>query len=83
MLFRSRNCINNGLPGVECDIAGVEQGDEIEIDLAGGRVAVPARGIVREVPPLPEAARAILAAGGLIPFLKAHPDWAAPVTGDR
>ena len=78
-----RNCINNGLPGVECDIAGVEQGDEIEIDLAGGRVAVPARGIVREVPPLPEAARAILAAGGLIPFLKAHPDWAAPVTGDR
>jgi len=70
-----RNCINNGLPGVECDIAGVEQGDEIEIDLAGGRVAVPARGIVREVPPLPEAARAILAAGGLIPFLKAHPDW--------
>ena len=75
-----RNCINNGLPGVECDIAGVEQGDEIEIDLAGGRVAVPARGIVREVPPLPEAARAILAAGGLIPFLKAHPDWSVPVT---
>ena len=70
-----RNCINNGLPGVECDIAGVEQGDEIEIDLAGGRVAVPARGIVREVPPLPAEVQAILAAGGLIPFLKAHPDW--------
>ena len=70
-----RNCINNGLAAVECDVAGVSEGDEIEIDLAGGRVAVRGRGIVREVPPLPAAAQAILAAGGLIPFLKAHPDW--------
>ncbi|HEX4915925.1 MAG TPA: 3-isopropylmalate dehydratase [Vicinamibacterales bacterium] len=70
-----RNCINNGLPGVECDLAGIAEGDEVEIDLAAGRVAVPARGIVREVPPLPPAMQAILAAGGLIPFLKAHPNW--------
>ncbi len=70
-----RNCINNGLPVVECDVSGVLEGDEIEIDLAGGRVAVPARGIVREVPPLPAEIQAILASGGLIPFLKAHPDW--------
>lgn len=75
-----RNCINNGLPVVECDLAGTMEGDEIELDLAGGRVAVPARGIVREVPPLPAAVQQILAAGGLIPFLKAHPDWEVPVT---
>ena len=54
------------------------EGDEIELDLAAGRVAVPARGIVREVPPLPAAVQALVAAGGLIPFLKAHPDWATP-----
>lgn len=70
-----RNCINNGMPGVECELADLQDGDEVEIDLAGGRVAVPARGLVREVPPLPMAARDILSAGGLIPFLKAHPDW--------
>jgi len=70
-----RNCINNGLPGVECALPGIEEGDGIEIDLAEGRVAVPARGLVREVPPLPAAAREILAAGGLIPFLQSHPDW--------
>jgi len=71
-----RNCINNGLAVVECDLP-VADGDEIEIDLALGRVAVPARDIVREVPALPPAVQAILAAGGLIPFLKAHPDWGA------
>ena len=70
-----RNCINNGMAGVECALPGIEEGDGIEIDLAEGRVAVPARGLVREVPPLPAAAREILAAGGLIPFLQSHPDW--------
>ena len=70
-----RNCINNGVPVVECNIGRLAQGDEVEIDLAAGRVAVPARDIVRNVPPLPEAVQALLAAGGLIPFLQAHPDW--------
>jgi 3-isopropylmalate dehydratase small subunit len=78
-----RNCINNGMPAAECDLAGVADGDEIEMNLAEGRVAIPARGIVREVPPLPPAMQAILASGGLIPFLKAHPDWAAPTRGDE
>lgn len=71
-----RNCINNGLPAVECDLP-VTDGDEVEIDLALGRVAVPTRDIVREVPALPPAVQQIVAAGGLIPFLKAHPDWGA------
>jgi len=70
-----RNCINNGLPVVECDIAGIAEDDEVEVDLAAGRVAVAARGIAREVPPLPAAVQGLLAAGGLIPFLKSHPDW--------
>jgi 3-isopropylmalate dehydratase small subunit len=70
-----RNTINNGLPAVECDIAGIAGGDEIEIDLAAGRVRIPARGIERAVPLLPPAVRQILAEGGLIPFLQKHPDW--------
>jgi 3-isopropylmalate dehydratase small subunit len=70
-----RNCINNGLPVVECNVTGIAENDEIELDLALGRVTVPARSIVRETPPLPAEVQALLAAGGLIPFLKAHPDW--------
>ena len=70
-----RNCINNGLPAVECDVTAVEQGDEIEVDIGAGRVAVPARKISRTVAALPPEVQAILAAGGLIDFLRKHPDW--------
>lgn len=70
-----RNAINSGLPVVECDIAGIAEGDTVELDLAGGKAGVPDRHIERAFPPLPSAMQALLAAGGLIPFLQAHPDW--------
>lgn len=70
-----RNTINNGMPAVECDIAGIADGDEIEIDLAAGTLNVRTRGIGRTVPVLPPAVRQILAEGGLIKFLQKYPDW--------
>jgi 3-isopropylmalate dehydratase small subunit len=70
-----RNTINNGLPAIECDIAGIADGDEIEIDLARGTVAVTARGISRNVAVLPPAVLRILGEGGLIAYLQKHPDW--------
>ncbi len=70
-----RNAINNGLPLVESDIGGIETGDSIEIDLAAGRLCVRAREIERTFAPLPSEIRTLLEAGGLIPFLKEHPDW--------
>ena len=70
-----RNSINNGLPVVECDIARIEEGDTLELDLNNGTVSVPARGVQCSFAPLPAAIQSLLAAGGLIPFLQAHPDW--------
>ena len=70
-----RNAINNGLPVVECDIAGIEQGDVVELDLTAGALEVPSRKIQRTFVPLPAAMQSLLAAGGLVPFLKTHPDW--------
>ena len=70
-----RNAINNGVPVVECDIAGIIDGDEIAIDLARGKVAVAARNIERTVAVLPPEVQRILAEGGLIAFLQKHPDW--------
>lgn len=69
-----RNAINNGLPLVECDVGGITEGDEITVDLAAGRVTL-ARGVVRNVKPLPREILAMLSAGGLIPFLQQHPNW--------
>jgi 3-isopropylmalate dehydratase small subunit len=70
-----RNAINNGLPLVEADIIGIVAGDTIEIDLVSGRLRVAERGVERMFTPLPKEIRALVEAGGLIPFLKAHPDW--------
>jgi len=70
-----RNTINNGLPAIECDIAGIADGDEIEIDLAAGKLTAAARQISRTVAALPPAVQQILAAGGLIAYLREHPDW--------
>jgi len=70
-----RNAINNGLPVIECDIAGIVDGDEITVDLVVGKVAVAARNINRSVGVLPPAVQRILSEGGLIAFLQKHPDW--------
>jgi len=70
-----RNAINSGLPVVECGIDGIEENDEINVDLSAGVVTVPGRGIERRFAPLPAAMQLLLAAGGLIPFLQSHPDW--------
>ncbi|HEV7821360.1 MAG TPA: 3-isopropylmalate dehydratase [Burkholderiales bacterium] len=70
-----RNAINNGMPVIECAIEGIDDGDEITVDLAHGKVAVAARNITRTVAVLPPAVQRILAEGGLIAFLQKHPDW--------
>lgn len=68
-----RNCINNGLPAVECGLDGVGEGEEIEIDLGEGRVRT--AGGEHRTAALPREVQAILRAGGLLAFLKTHPNW--------
>lgn len=73
-----RNAINNGLLVVECDTAGIEEQDVLTLDLGKATLAVPSRQIERPLPVMPEAIRAILREGGLIPFLKKYPTWEVP-----
>jgi 3-isopropylmalate dehydratase small subunit len=70
-----RNAINNGLLPVECEVARVAEGDALEIDVAAGSVRVPARDLSFKSAVLPSSVRGIVAAGGLLAFLKQHPDW--------
>jgi 3-isopropylmalate dehydratase small subunit len=70
-----RNAINNGLPVLECDSAGISDGDELTLDLRGLRLEVPKRKLQRTLAQLPPAILAILREGGLIPFLRKYPNW--------
>ena len=67
-----RNAINIGLPIIESPeaVAGTEEGDELEVDLAAGRIVNHTRGAEWHVPPFPPEMQEIIAAGGLMNFVK-------------
>jgi 3-isopropylmalate dehydratase small subunit len=66
-----RNAINTGLIAVECPaaVAEIRDGDEVEVDYEAGAVTV--KGKSYEFSPYPEGLKAILEAGGLLPYLAA------------
>jgi 3-isopropylmalate/(R)-2-methylmalate dehydratase small subunit len=72
-----RNCINIGLPGLECSgIQGiVEKGDEVEVDVTGGWVRNLTTGKRLQFKPLPDFMVEVLNAGGLAPFLSKTEEW--------
>ena len=67
-----RNAINIGLPIVECPeaVAATQAGNELEVDIAKGVVRNLTRGGEWHVPPFPEAMQQIIAAGGLMNFVR-------------
>src|SRR6201992_4010890 len=66
-----RNAINDGLPIVESPelYTAVQEGDEIRIDLADGKIQHAGREF--SFPKMPESIRKILELGGLANYLKA------------
>jgi 3-isopropylmalate/(R)-2-methylmalate dehydratase small subunit len=64
-----RNAINAGLPIVEHPqvVEETQQGDPLEVDLEGGRIANLRTGRTYLTPPFPPFILGIIAAGGLIP----------------
>jgi 3-isopropylmalate/(R)-2-methylmalate dehydratase small subunit len=62
-----RNALNIGLPIIECPGAsqGIDSGDEVEVDLAGGKVRNLTKGTEFEFMPLVGMAQALVDAGGL------------------
>lgn len=67
-----RNCINTGLPAIECDTDRIDAGDELDIDLAAGRITNVTKGETLDVKPLPPVMITILNDGGLAHHLKKH-----------
>ncbi len=67
-----RNAINIGLPIVESPeaVAGIQTGDIVEVDLAAGVVRNATRGSQWRIAPFPKEMQEIIAAGGLMEFVK-------------
>ena len=70
-----RNSINVGLPVLEIDTSGIEQGDELEIDLGAGTVRNVTRDETLIFAPLPPVMVKILGDGGLVEHFKKHGDF--------
>ncbi len=67
-----RNAINIGLPILECPeaVAAIKEGDEVEVDLEKGSVKHLGTGKVYNTTPFPKELREIIAAGGLMNYVK-------------
>jgi len=70
-----RNAINLGLPVLVCDTDGIDDGDELEIDLSAGTVRDITSGQKLTSGKIPQVMLHILNAGGLIPYIKKHGDF--------
>lgn len=69
-----RNAINLGLPVLVCDTDQINDGDQLQVDLAAGTVKDITNGIELTFGKIPEVMLRILDAGGMIPYIKEHGD---------
>jgi 3-isopropylmalate/(R)-2-methylmalate dehydratase small subunit len=69
-----RNAINIGLPILECPeaVAGIEEGDELDVNLTSGFIRNLTKGTEYQARPLPDFVLKIAEAGGIVNFLKTH-----------
>ena len=70
-----RNAINLGLPVLICDTALIDDGDELEVDLAAGTNKDITNGNQLTFGKIPEVMLRILDEGGLIPYIQKHGDF--------
>ena len=70
-----RNAINLGLPILICDTDGINDGDELEIDLAMGTVKDITNGNQFTFGRIPKVMLHILDEGGLISYIQKHGDF--------
>ncbi len=69
-----RNAINIGLPILECPeaVAGITEGDDVEVNLASGEILNRTNGQTYQAQALPDFVLKIADAGGIVNYLKQH-----------
>ncbi len=67
-----RNAINLGLPVLLCDTSKIDDGDELEVNLAAGTINDVTNGNQLTFSKIPEVMLGILDEGGLIPYIQKY-----------
>lgn len=69
-----RNAVNIGLPILECAEAAedIDEGDEVQVDLASGRINNLTKDHSYQARPLPDFVIKIAESGGIVNYLKQH-----------
>lgn len=67
-----RNAINIGLPVLLCDTDGIDDGDEIEVDLEAGKIKDLTSKVDLQSSKMPWIMLDILQEGGLVPYMQKH-----------
>jgi len=67
-----RNCYNLGIPAIEVETAGIEEGDELEVDLDSGVIRNKNKNQEKKIAPLPKTMQVLLEEGGLVEHFKKH-----------
>jgi 3-isopropylmalate/(R)-2-methylmalate dehydratase small subunit len=70
-----RNAINQGVPVLVCDTDQINDGDQLEVDLAGGTVKNLTSGKTLTFGKIPPVMLKILNEGGLLPYIKKYGDF--------
>ncbi len=70
-----RNAINLGLPVLICNTDKINDGDELEVDLAAGSIRDKTSGEQLTFSRIPQVMLDILDEGGLVPYIKKHGDF--------
>ncbi|NLI93596.1 MAG: 3-isopropylmalate dehydratase small subunit [Peptococcaceae bacterium] len=69
-----RNSLNIGMPILECPeaVAGIDNGDEVDVDLSSGQIRNLTKGTSFQARPFPVFMQDLIKAGGLIPYVKGN-----------
>lgn len=67
-----RNCFNLGLLAIECNTDGIEENDELEIDVSKGIILNLSKKKEIKFSPIPKTMQTLLDDGGLVEHFKKH-----------
>ncbi len=67
-----RNAFNIGLLVVECNTDFIDDGDELEIDAASGKIQNKSKGLLLDIKPVPPVMKKLLEDGGVVEHFKKY-----------